>query len=130
MARTKTVEARDIPFCTRVLGKQGEGRVALPCLALSSLLWTSNKKNDAESQYGLSCQQRLEPLEADVKSHQNINAPLFQSARLRFHIDDGVGTWDISCTRLKNKYYLTDRLEWPEELQQKGNKLHNLWVDR
>jgi tetratricopeptide (TPR) repeat protein len=121
IARTKTVEARDIPLLQRVIAKEGEGRVAL-----ASLLWTSNEKIEAESEYGLACQ-RLEQLEVDGMARQKTNAPvIIQPPRLTFNIDDNAGALDISCTRLKNKDFLTDRLEWPEELQQKANKLYKL----
>jgi hypothetical protein len=58
------------------------------------------KRNEAESQYGLSCQ-RLEQLEADAMAHQKINAPsVIQPTRLTFNIDDAL---EFSYTRLKKK---------------------------
>jgi hypothetical protein len=44
VARTKTVEARDIPLLQCIIAKEGEEWVTL-----ASLLWTSNAKIEAES---------------------------------------------------------------------------------
>eukprot|EP00980_Cylindrotheca_fusiformis_P005843 scaffold1228_cov119-Cylindrotheca_fusiformis.AAC.10 len=111
--KIKLVEGKDIPLLQRVIAKEGEGRVAL-----ASLLWSqSGSRQEAESQLGIACE-RLDQLEADAIARQKINPKVFPP-RLKFNIDDGVGALDISCSRLKNKEYLNERLEWPKSLQQK-----------
>lgn len=117
--KIKAVEGRDIPLLQRVIAKEGEGRVAL-----ASIYWASGERQDAESQLGLACQ-RLDQLEADAIARQKAN-PVLIPPRLKFNIDDGVAALDISCSRLKNKEYMNDRLEWPASLQQKANKLYTL----
>lgn len=119
LKRIKTIEGRDIPLLQRVIAKEGEGR-----LVLASLYWTSGEKPEAESQLGLACE-RLDQLEADAIARQKAN-PVIVPDRLKFNIDDGASALDISCSRLKNKDYQTERLEWPDGLQQKANKLYNL----
>lgn len=114
--KIKGVEGRDIPLLQRVIAKEGEGRVAL-----ASIYWASGERQDAESQLGLACQ-RLDQLEADAIKRN----PVPVASRLKFNIDDGVSALDISCSRMRNKAYLNDRLEWPESLQQKANKLYSL----
>jgi hypothetical protein len=118
--RTKTVEARDIPLLQRVIAKEGEGR-----MALASVLWTSGERQEAEAQLGLACE-RLDQLESDAIARNKVNAPQIVPPHLTFNIDDSAGALDMSCSRLKNKEYLTERLEWPVALQQKVNKLTTL----
>lgn len=118
--KTKTVEGRDIPLLQRVIAKEGEGR-----MALASVAWTSGDRPEAEKQLGLACE-RLDQLEADAINRNKINAPPKLPPRLLFNIDDGVGALDISCTRLRNREYLTERLEWPSTLQEKVGKLYSL----
>jgi len=119
--KIKLVEGRDIPLLQRVIAKEGESRVAL-----AGLYWTgAGDKQDAESQLGLACE-RLDQLEADAIARQKINPPVVQAARMKFNIDDIPGALDISCSRLRNKEYLNDRLEWPASLQQRVNKLYAL----
>lgn len=129
IAKTKTVEGRDIPLLQRVIAKEGEARIAL-----ASLSWTTGDRPEAEKQLGLACQ-RLDQLEADAIQRNKVNPagnPLPKndddsSSKLSFNIDDStVGAFDISCTRLRNKDYLTKRLEWPSSLQQKVGKLYAL----
>jgi len=120
IAKTKTVEGRDIPLLQRVIAKEGEGR-----MALASLAWTSGDRPEAENQLGLACQ-RLDQLEADAITRNKLNPPPTLPERLLFNIDDGVGALDISCTRLRNTEYLTQRLEWPTSLQEKVGKLYSL----
>jgi hypothetical protein len=118
--KIKAVEGRDIPLLQRVIAKEGEGRVAL-----ASIYWTNTDgRQEAESQLGLACQ-RLDQLEADSIARQKVN-PKVIPPRLKFNIDDGVGALDISCSRLRNKEYLNERLEWPKSLQQKVDKLYSL----
>lgn len=118
--KTKTVEGRDIPLLQRVIAKEGEGR-----MALASVAWTTGDRAEAEKQLGLACQ-RLDQLEADAINRNKINPPPQQPPRLLFNIDDGVGALDISCTRLRNQEYLTQRLEWPGSLQDRVGKLFSL----
>lgn len=120
IARTKTVEGRDIPLLQRVIAKEGEGR-----MALASVAWTGGDRVEAEKQLGLACQ-RLDQLEADAINRNKINPPVQLPPRLLFTIDDGVSALDISCTRLRNAEYLTERLEWPVSLQEKVGKLFSL----
>lgn len=120
IAKTKTVEGRDIPLLQRVIAKEGEAR-----MALASVAWTSGDRPEAEEQLGLACE-RLDQLEADAIQRNKFNPPVKQPEHLLFNIDDGVGALDISCTRLRNKEYLTERLEWPSSLQEKVGKLYAL----
>lgn len=117
---TKSVEGRDIPLLQRVIAKEGEGR-----MALASLEWTSGEKQKAESQLELTCE-RLDQLEEDAIQRNKINAPPKRTTNLRFNIDDIPGALDTSCSRLKNKEFLTERLEWPTVLQDKLFKLKAL----
>jgi hypothetical protein len=114
---TKTVEGRDIPLLQRVIAKEGEGR-----MALAALEWTSNEKQAAESQLELTCE-RLDQLEADAIQRNKVNPPPKRSNSLRFSIDDVPGALETSCSRLKNKEFLSERLEWPVALQEKLFKL-------
>ena len=118
--KTKTVEGRDIPLLQRVIAKEGEGR-----MALASVSWTTGDRPEAEEQLGLACE-RLDQLEADAINRNKINPPPKLPPRLLFNIDDGAGALDISCTRLRNQEYLTERLEWPLALQEKIGKLFSL----
>jgi hypothetical protein len=81
-------------------------------------------EEEAESQLGLACE-HLNQLEQDAIACQKAN-PIFVPDRLKFNIDDGASALDISCTRLKNKEYVTRQLERPDALQQKAYKLYNL----
>ena len=117
--RIKTVEGRDIPLLQRVIAKEGEAR-----LALASLYWTSGEKPEAEAQLGRACE-RLDQLEADAVARQKAN-PVIVPERMKFSIDDGASALDISCSRLRNKDYRTERLEWPDSLQAKAAKLYSL----
>ncbi len=116
----KTVEGRDIPLLQRVIAKEGEGR-----MALASLEWTSGEKQKAESQLEVTCE-RLDQLEADAMQRNKINPPPMRTTNLHFSIDDIPGALDTSCSRLKNKEFLTERLEWPTVLQDKLFKLKAL----
>lgn len=118
--KIKLVEGRDIPLLQRVIAKEGESRIAL-----ASLYWTSGERQDAESQLGLACE-RLDQLEADAIARQKVNALAVPSPRLKFNIDDIPGALDMSCSRLRNRDYLNERLEWPVSLQQRANKLYTL----
>jgi hypothetical protein len=118
--RIKTIEGRDIPLLQRVISKEGEARTVL-----ASLYWNNdNSKDQAESQVRLACE-RLDQLEQDALARQQAN-PKIEVDRLKFTIDDGPGGLDMSCSRLKNKQFLTERLEWSDALQQKANKLYQL----
>ena len=122
IARTTTVEGRDVELLQRVIAKEGEGRIAL-----ASLLWDTKEKGAAETQLGDACI-RLEQLEADTQA-RNARLGLKPSAtpdRVKFSIDDGIGAFDISCSKFKNKQFLTETLQWPDSLQAKVNKLQNL----
>lgn len=120
ISRTKTVEGRDIPLLQRVIAKEGEAR-----MALASVAWTTGDRPEAEKQLGLACQ-RLDQLEADAINRNKINKPVELPPRLLFTIDDGVSALDISCTRLRNQDFLTERLEWPPSLQERVGKLFSL----
>lgn len=118
--KTKTVEGRDIPLLQRVIAKEGEGR-----MALASVAWTTGDRPEAEKQLGLACE-RLDQLETDAINRNKINPPPKLPPRLLFNIDDGVAALDISCSRLKNPEYVSQRLEWPSSLQEKVAKLYSL----
>ena len=120
--RTTTAEGRDVKLLQRVITKEGEGRIAL-----SSLLWTTGSRQDAESQRGEACQ-RMDILEADA-TRRGFKAPPkdLPPDRLLSNIDDvGVNPFDADCTRYKNAEYVTNKLEWPTSLRQALEKLNNL----
>lgn len=124
IARTKTVEGRDVPLLQRVIAKEGEGRMALATLEWS----TTGERQEAETQLSLTCQ-RLDQLEVDALQRQQLNPERYPSnvpPKLTFSIDDLPGALDTSCTRLKNQSFLKGRLEWPVALQEKAMKLIKL----
>lgn len=120
--KTTSAEGRDVELLQRVIAKEGEAR-----LALASILWDTKDRAAAETQLGDACI-RLEQLEADAQA-RIAKLGLKPSAvpdRLKFSIDDGIGAFDISCSKFKNQKFLTDTLQWPESLQNKVNKLQSL----
>jgi hypothetical protein len=100
---------------------------------LASLQWTSGEKQNAETQLERTCE-RLDQLEADAIQRNKVNPPpptttsptTTTGITLRFNIDDLPGALETSCSRLKNKEFLTERLEWPPALQDKLFKLKQL----
>mmetsp|Transcript_31623 Transcript_31623/g.74425 ORF Transcript_31623/g.74425 Transcript_31623/m.74425 type:complete len:434 (-) Transcript_31623:233-1534(-) len=121
---TKT-ESRDVALLQRVVAKEGEGRIVL-----AAIEWTDNDKSlrgDAEKELSTACE-RLDQLEQDALSRGR-KAPSSTSTSLevRFNIDDYPGALETSCSRItKNKEFQTDRLELPELLQDKIQKLSQL----
>lgn len=115
---TTKVEGRDVPLLQRVIAKEGEGRMALAALQWS----TAGQKSDAETQLTAVCS-RLDQLEADALARQRVNPQPQTPPRLLFSIDDQPGALETSCTKLKQPSFLNDRLEWPNGLQQKVDKL-------
>jgi hypothetical protein len=122
--RTTSVEGRDINLLQHVIAKEGEAR-----MALASVLWVNGERPAAEAQLGEACA-RLDELAADASERTaktGGDANLIKvPEKLKFNIDDGLGAFDISCSRFKNKEFLTDKLEWPAALQQKVEKLNTL----
>jgi hypothetical protein len=95
---------------------------------LASLQWTSGEKQNAETQLERTCE-RLDQLEADAIQRNKVNPPpqtTTTGITLRFNIDDLPGALETSCSRLKNKDFLSERLEWPPALQDKLFKLKQL----
>ena len=65
IARTISVEGRDVALLQRVIAKEGEARIAL-----ASILWSSpGSRQNAEEQLGQACQ-RLEQLDQDAMETQ------------------------------------------------------------
>ena len=121
---TVAVEGSDVELLQRVIAKEGEARIAL-----ASVLWGANDKSGAEAELGEACV-RLDQLDADAEAReaarlrggkllQNIN-------KATFSIDDIAGAGRVSCSRFKNEKFLTEKLEWPESLQKKVQKLNKL----
>jgi tetratricopeptide (TPR) repeat protein len=121
--KTTLAEGRDVELLQRVIAKEGEAR-----LAYASILWdTKGDRAAAETQLGDACI-RLEQLDADAQA-RIAKLGLKPSAapdRLKFSIDDGIGAFDISCSKFKYQKFLTETLQWPESLQKKVNKLQSL----
>jgi tetratricopeptide (TPR) repeat protein len=125
IARTTSVEGRDVALLQRVIAKEGEGRIAL-----ASILWSSDSKDRpaAEAQLGEACV-RLEQLDADAQARSAKAAaptPDDGVSKLKFSIDDQAGAFEVSCSRFKNEKFLTETLQWPASLQEKVQKLNNL----
>lgn len=120
IAKTVGVEGRDVRLLQRVITKEGEGR-----LALAALYWSDNQKLKAETVLGDACL-RLDQLVNQMDGTKS--APTDALPKLGFSIDDNdddiVGS--LTCTRFKNKDFLTSKLEWPESLQDKVLKLQVL----
>ena len=119
---TTKAEARDVELLQRVIAKEGEAR-----LALASILWDNKERGAAEKVLGDACI-RLEQLDADAAARNARlgRKPELAPAKLKFSIDDGIGAFDISCSRFKNEKFLTETLQWPESLQTKVIKLEKL----
>ena len=126
---TTTAESRDVALLQRVVAKEGEARVVL-----AALEWTDTKdrslRSDAEKELSTACE-RLDQLEQDAleRGKKKTSAPKLVSAvpKLRFNIDDYPGALETSCARLtKNKEFQSERLELPEAVQDKIQKLNQL----
>lgn len=122
IARTTSVEGRDVALLQRVIAKEGEGRIAL-----ASVLWSSNTADrpTAEAQLGEACS-RLDQLDADAVARASKGGTPTEPTKLKFNIDDQPGAFEISCSRFKNEKFLTDTLQWPAPLQEKVQKLNSL----
>lgn len=122
--KTTSVEGNDVELLQRVIAKEGEAR-----LALASVLWGSNEKSAAEAQFGEACA-RLDQLQADADAREAARVkvgamPTPKIRKLAFTIDDTVGT-ELSCSRFKNEKFLSERLLWPDTLQEKVAKVTKL----
>lgn len=126
---TTTAESRDVALLQRVVAKEGEARVVL-----AALEWTDpndkSLRNDAEVQLSTACE-RLDQLEQDAiergKKKKDPSKLVSAVPKLRFNIDDYPGALETSCSRLtKNKEFQSDRLELPEVIQEKIQKLNQL----
>jgi len=121
------VAGRDVELLQRVVAKEGEARIAL-----SGILWDSNSKGGAESQYGTACA-RLDELNAD---YQKREADRIKSGRmppirprgasLGFSIDNIVGAEEASCSRFKNDKFVEEKLVWNETVRTKVKKFLTL----
>jgi len=125
---TTTAESRDVALLQRVVAKEGEARVVL-----AALEWTDpndkSLRGDAEKELSTACE-RLDQLEQDAMARGKKAAPKPSTSTalaLRFNIDDYPGALETSCSRLtKNKDFQSERLELPEVLQDKIQKLNQL----
>lgn len=125
---TTTAESRDVALLQRVVAKEGEARVVL-----AALEWTDpndkSLRGDAEKELSTACE-RLDQLEQDAMVRGKKAAPKPSTSTalaLRFNIDDYPGALETSCSRLtKNKDFQSERLELPEVLQDKIQKLNQL----
>lgn len=131
IAKTTSVEGRDVKLLQRVIAKEGEARIAL-----ASLLWENGNKLDAEKQLGEACV-RLDQLEADAQERDakkpssskegSGNGMVSRVAKTGFSLDDSIpDAGQISCSRFKSDKFLTEIVGWPEELKVKVNKLQKL----
>ena len=112
------VEGRDVELLQRLVSKEGEARTAL-----AGILWNSNQKAAAESQYGTACS-RLDELNSDYRSREAEKAKkgLIAPAKKMgagFSIDDIVGADEASCSRFKNEKFVEEKLVWNEGLRTK-----------
>lgn len=123
---TTTAESRDVALLQRVVAKEGEARVVL-----AALEWTDpndkSLRNDAEKELSTACE-RLDQLEQDAMERgKKKKSPTSTVVKLRFNIDDYPGALETSCSRLtKNREFQSERLELPEVLQEKIQKLNQL----
>ncbi len=121
---TTAVEGRDVELLQRLIAKESEAR-----MALASILWSSNAKADAETQFGEACG-RLDQLQADADAREKARIksgamPVIKAKKLPFTIDDIAGP-ELTCSRFKNGKFVADSLLWPDSLQLKLNSLNNL----
>ena len=122
---TTTTESRDVSLLQRVVAKEGEGRIVL-----AAIEWADKDKSlraDAEKELSTACE-RLDQLEQDALSRGR-KAPSSTSTALavRFNIDDYPGALETSCSRItKNRDFQRDRLQLPDLLQEKIQKLNQL----
>lgn len=120
-------KGRDVALLQRVVAKEGEARVAL-----SGVLWGSNRKAAAETQYDTACA-RLDELNADYQTREadRVRKGLAPPARPRgaslgFSIDDIPGAEEASCSRFKNERFVNERLVWDEGLRAMVNRFLTL----
>jgi len=130
--RTTGVEGRDVDLLGRVIGKEGEGRIAL-----AGVLWGSVDVEDranAEDQLARACV-RLEGIfsspAASLSSSSKKDVGTFLSpserSKLKIGIDDTMGAIEMSgCGRFKNEKFLEQSLQWPELLRVRVMKLERL----
>lgn len=117
---TKGVEGRDVRLLQRVISKEGEGR-----MALAALLWTTNERYAAETVLGDAC------LRMDQLLNQMDGTPRATVAEakkgLRYNMEDEAFTvGSLTCSRFRNKDFLTSQLRWPQSLQERVIKLELL----
>ena len=121
---TTSVEGRDVALLQRVIAKEGEAR-----MALASVLWDSNDRAAAETEFSDACT-RLEELEADAQARNAANSkqaePEQTQAKLQFSIDDQATVFEVSCSRFRNDKFLEETLQWPAPLRAKVDRLNNM----
>lgn len=119
ISSTVEVEGRDVGLLQRVVAKEGEARVAL-----SGVLWNSDSRGSAESQFGTACA-RLDELNADYRTREadrvrrggTPSSIEPRGASVRFSIDDIVGAEEASCSRFKNEKFIEEKLVWSDGLR-------------
>ena len=121
---TIAVEGRDVELLQRIIAKESEAR-----MALASILWNTNQKAEAETQFGEACG-RLDQLQADADGREKARIksgamPVIKAKKLPFTIDDVAGP-ELTCSRFKNEKFVAESLLWPEGLRQKLFSLNNL----
>ena len=109
-------EGREFALQQRVIAKEGEAR-----LALAALLGSDGQRDEAENIRGNACARLDQLQEASRKIAAGSNNPGTSEARLLFSIDDEVPLLD--CSEFRNPTLLTERLGWPQSLQEKILKL-------
>lgn len=125
LKRTTSVEGNDVALLQRVIGKEGEAR-----MALASILWDAQDRPGAEAQLGEACV-RLDQLDADLAAREAARIksgamPPVATTKLGFSIDDIPGAGEIGCSRFKNEKFVTETLAWPGPLREKLSTLEKL----
>lgn len=125
IAQTKGIENRDYTLLQRVISKEGEAR-----MVLAAILWNQGERSEAEKSLGTACL-RLDQLQDAAQKMAAVKKDPAQAPapRLLFSIDDEPVLPLLDCSDFKKTSFLTQRLGWPENLQQKMIKLEKLQVN-
>lgn len=132
IGKTNGIEGGDAALLELVIAKEGEGR-----MALASIEWDEGNREEAENVMGKACI-RLDQLEAyrAKKANSNNNKdtqggtdmPPPPSA-LPFSIDDDYPpVSSIYCAKFRDAKFVTEKLDWPVNLQKKVVRLEKLQV--
>jgi len=119
------VKGDDIPLLQRVVAKEGEAR-----MALASILWAANDKSDGEKEFFDACA-TFDQLDADADARDKVAQktgamPKPLISNLGYSIDDILGAREVGCSSFKRESFLTEKLQWPDVLQEKVLKLEKL----